>query len=180
MTKNINWKKYAGTVMAAAMIPALVAPIATEASGAVSTVGKIGLSIGYNIEMESDGKAANHLLRAKTIRLVNTENPSEFYTKQIGQDMVWVEPNKTYNIYDLTNVGNNADAHKDLEPKGKITAYEKNSTHAVLNYSTVQDVTNTTVQDVTNTTVQDVTNTTVQDVTNTTVQDVLVTSCTVE
>lgn len=30
--KNINWKKYAGAAMAAAMIPALVAPIATEAA----------------------------------------------------------------------------------------------------------------------------------------------------
>ena len=32
MMKNINWKKYVGAAMAAAMVPALVAPIATEAA----------------------------------------------------------------------------------------------------------------------------------------------------
>lgn len=59
--KNINWKKYVGAAMAAAMIPASVAPIATEAASSETVDLK---SQGYRIVnaqgVDSDGVAFFH------------------------------------------------------------------------------------------------------------------------
>ena len=56
--KNMKWKKYAGAAMAAAMIPALVAPIATEAANSETVdLTSQGYSIANADGFDSDGVA---------------------------------------------------------------------------------------------------------------------------
>ena len=124
MMKNINWKKYAGATMAAAMIPAMAAPIATEAA---SVTGEMrGLHNGWNIKVTENGKPANHLFAEKQIYLVG-QTDNKVYNQEAGKDKVWVPAGQTYDIYDVTNT-----------KKGQITVYPNGGTTvANLNYEKV-------------------------------------------
>lgn len=130
--KNINWKKYVGSALAATMIIILATPITTGATEFY------GLAPGYNIKMTLDGKPANNLFNEKSIRLVSTENPDQYYSvyNRYGKDMFWVPAGQTYEIYDITDSGNSADAHKGLKSKGQIWVdAEGNTTIPTINYT---------------------------------------------
>lgn len=119
--KNINWKKYAGAAMAAAMIPAAVAPIATEAAGIY------GLHNGWNIKVTLDGKPANNLFAEKGIYLVG-KTDGKVYKQQSGKvGKVWVPGGQTYDIYDVTKT-----------KKGQIKVFSNgNTTIGKVNYNSV-------------------------------------------
>ena len=127
MMKNIKWKKYAGAAMAAAMIPALVAPIATEAASDTIVV---GLDQGKNIVITLDGKLALtgeesvKWFSEKQIKLVSTENGKTYYP---SNGIYWVDATPkgiNYDIFDVTGA-----------KKGSITVYNDGSTKGVLDYS---------------------------------------------
>ena len=123
----MKWKKYAGAAMAAAMIPALVAPIATEAASDTIVV---GLDQGKNIVITLDGKLALtgeesvKWFSEKQIKLVSTENKKTYYP---SNGIYWVDATPegiNYDIFDVTGA-----------KKGSITVYNDGSTKGVLDYS---------------------------------------------
>ena len=128
MMKNMNWKKYAGAAMAAAMIPALAAPIATEAAPVTKN---IGLQEGHNIVITLDGKHA--LTKAesaewfdkKQIKVVNTETDQTYTANNNGVFWVPATAGKAtiYDVYDETG------------KKASLKVYTTGSTKAVLDYS---------------------------------------------
>ena len=106
MMKNMKWKKYAGAAMAAAMIPALAAPIATEAAPVTKN---IGLQEGHNIVITLDGKHA--LTKAesaewfdkKQIKVVNTETDQTYTANNNG--VFWVPATEgKATIYDVAKL----------------------------------------------------------------------------
>lgn len=100
---------------AVVVTPAIVAPIATEAS-----------SKAIDIKMLVDGEeVTNHQWKNRTYRLVH-EPSGAFYTRVLATDemTVTVGVTGTYIIYDLTDLPDaerqRADAHKKLQPVGKF------------------------------------------------------------
>ena len=120
MMKNINWKKFTCAAMAAAMAPAIVAPIATEASEIR------GLHNGWNIKVTLDGQPANYLFAEKQIYLVGQKD-KKVYKQQSGK--IWVPSGQIYDIYDVTKT-----------KKGQIEVYQNgNTTIGKVNYKSVYE-----------------------------------------
>ena len=126
MMKNINWKKYAGAAMAAAMVPALAAPIATEAA-----TGTLAVTEGTHVVITTDGKLAltgeesAEWFDKKQVKLVSTVDKKEYYFGENG--LVWVPATTdgptVYEVHDLNG------------KQTTMTVWASGTTKAVLDYS---------------------------------------------
>ena len=137
MMKNINWKKYAGATMAAAMIPALVAPIATEAA---AVYGTFAVTEGKHVVVKIDGKTLTKAQSAQwfdkmQVKLVSQADGKEYYFGENG--VVWV-PAATGKamVYDVHDV-NGKQTSITVWPKGTTLAVLDYSDEATLNYEKV-------------------------------------------
>lgn len=125
MKINKKSKKILGMAMAAAMVPSLVAPIATEAAVATAT-----MQLDDTMTMSIDGKMVQNSWSGKTIRFVNANNPKDFYTKKFTTDKLMTLPlSTTYKVYDVTGYKLSDTLHETLTPSKNLFIVRSNNTN---------------------------------------------------